>query len=123
MEPYIYVGSGADRFHHNVLSFAQSTSCVCVPTGSAHWWAFIVIAPPSALIGPCDGLLTITFESQQNRGGCEMDLQQIIPGTLKQGYLTKSPPLDKGGIKVRSCVLTEPLTRVARSGGRWLWFK
>ena len=52
-----------------------------------------------------------------------MDLQQIIPGTLKQGYLTKSPPLDKGGIKVRSCVLTEPLTRVARSGARWLWFK
>lgn len=65
MEPYIYVGSGADRFHHNVLSFAQSTSCVCVPTGSAHWWAFIVIAPPSALIGPCDGLLTILSKASK----------------------------------------------------------
>lgn len=43
---------------------------------------------------------------------CGMELQQIIPGTLKQGYLTKSPPLDKGGIKVSSWSLMQ-----SRNGG------
>lgn len=46
---------------------------------------------------------------------CGMDLQEIIPGTLKQGYLTKSPPLDKGGIKVRSRHPIEPLRNSNRA--------
>ena len=31
----------------------------------------------------------------------EVEMDRPPPGTIKQGYLTKSPPLEKRGLKVR----------------------
>lgn len=67
------------------------------------------LCAPIALVGSSHWLLTFREPADSARA-CGMELQQIIPGTVKQGYLTKSPPLDKGGLKVRYRSLMQSLS-------------